>query len=52
MRDRMELSDFDKCEICINIIVLSHTANKTTKLYIIKNRPLNLGFFITIQKYK
>ena len=41
-RDRMELSDFDKCEIFINC---KFTHNKQdNKLYIIKNISLILGF--------
>ena len=46
-RDRMELSDFDKCETCINCkiiqIVKSYSTNKTTN-YIIKKISLILGF--------
>ena len=33
-RDRMELSDFDKCEICINCKITHNKQDK--KLYIIK----------------
>ena len=51
-RERMELSDFDMCEICINCKI---THNKQdNKLYIIKNISLilvsNHYLFITIQK--
>ena len=52
-RDRMELSDIDKSEICINCKITHYKQDK--KLYIIKN-IFDFGFsnhylFITIQKY-
>ena len=45
-RDRMELSDFDKCEIFINCKI---THNKhDNKLYIIKKYIFDFGFRTTI----
>ena len=44
---RMELSDFDKCEICINCKIIQADNKQDNKLYII-NKIFGFGFRYTI----